>query len=347
MISPLLAHPARRPTLLAVVLIFVGSTLMACGGEGASSTNSTADGKTKISVADQVGSEVDYAAFWIALGKGYFDEEGIEIDRKTYANGPEAMLHFANGEVDAVMGGLAPFMQSAAQGQDFVMLMSLTKGNAPLVGNTSVDSFSDLDGGTVGTPGVGTVQDALLTHMAEEEGIDFKRVYAKVTDFVPMVQKGEIDAFIAWEPAAATAIGQNDQLHYILQRPLEPLEDAESLELIIQRDVADEDRDAVVGFVRAYLRAIEDIRGMAPAEIAEETAKASNQPDQAEVFENALRSVTLTEPRIDMESTDLILKTAAAGGKIPEDMVEDTDAFMNEYLDYSYLEEAEKGLEGS
>lgn len=333
----------RPPWLVAFVLLVIGATVAACGSDDSTSAENK-DGKLTISVADQVGAEVDYAAFWIAQARGYFDEEGIEIDRKTYANGPEGMLHFANGEVDAVMGGLAPFMQSAAQGQDFLMLMSLTKGNAPLVGSTSVKSFEELDGKTIGTPGVGTVQDAILTKMAEDAGIEFRPVYAKVTDFVPMVQKGEIDAFIAWEPAAATAISQDDGLHYVLQRPPAPLEEAENLELIIQRDFADANHDAVVGFVRAYLRAIEDMKTMSPAEVAEEVATASKQPDLAPVFETALESVTLTEPRIDMETTEIVLKTAAAGGKISEDLVQDPEAFMNQYLDYSFLEEAEKGL---
>ena len=44
--------------------------------------------KTVIRLADQAGAEVDYAAIWVAENQGYYDQEGIQIDRRTYPNGP-------------------------------------------------------------------------------------------------------------------------------------------------------------------------------------------------------------------------------------------------------------------
>ena len=71
----------------------------------------------EVSIGDQIGSEVDYANVWVAEHEGYFADEGIKLIRKTYSNGPEGLLHFANGEVDTLMAGLAPIMQAAARGQ--------------------------------------------------------------------------------------------------------------------------------------------------------------------------------------------------------------------------------------
>src|SRR5690348_7042994 len=89
-------------------------------------TNAGAQGAATVTVrfADQIGSEADYANVWVADALGFYANEGIKIDRKTFANGPEGLLHFANGEIDMMVGGLAPFMQAAARGQDFKMLMS-------------------------------------------------------------------------------------------------------------------------------------------------------------------------------------------------------------------------------
>ena len=50
-------------------------------------------------------------------------------------------LKAANGEIDMMVGGLAPYMQAAARGQDFKMLMSVTKYNAPLVGKRQYKSY--------------------------------------------------------------------------------------------------------------------------------------------------------------------------------------------------------------
>src|SRR5436190_15515555 len=87
---------------------------------------------TTVRLADQNGSEVDYAAVWVAELNGYYEQEGIKIDRKTYANGPSALLDINN--LDAVLAAIVPFMQYAARGGDIRIVMSVTKGNAPIVG---------------------------------------------------------------------------------------------------------------------------------------------------------------------------------------------------------------------
>ena len=75
-----------------------------------------------------------------------FEAEGIKIDRRTYANGPAAMLDFPNQSIDAVMAAIVPFMQFAARGGEFKLIMSLTKYNAPLVGPKKYTSYKELDG---------------------------------------------------------------------------------------------------------------------------------------------------------------------------------------------------------
>ncbi|PYM91757.1 MAG: hypothetical protein DME08_21805, partial [Candidatus Rokuibacteriota bacterium] len=58
---------------------------------------------TTLRVGDQIGSELDYGPYWIAVEKGYFKEEGITTVRKTYPNGPATLLDYNKGELDAVM----------------------------------------------------------------------------------------------------------------------------------------------------------------------------------------------------------------------------------------------------
>jgi sulfonate transport system substrate-binding protein len=303
-----------------------------------------AQGKPTVNVrfADQIGSEADYANIWVADALGYFAEEGIKIDRKTFANGPEGLLHFANGEIDMMVGGLAPFMQAAARGQQFKMLMSVTKYNAPLVGKHDYKSFKDLNGKVVGSPGLGTVQDAVLSYVEKTQNIKFKRVFGKVSDFGAMVDKGEIEAFISWEPAAATAIKQNSKLYYIAQLP--PIKNAESLELIANPQFIKAQPQAVAGFVRATLRGIEWIKKNPKEKTNEIVAKKMNDPGAVPVVAQAMNSIIVTDPRVDMPSTRIILKTIADAGKIPPEFAKDIDGWIGKYIDYSYLERAEKSL---
>jgi ABC-type nitrate/sulfonate/bicarbonate transport system substrate-binding protein len=294
---------------------------------------------TTVRLADQPGAEVDYAAVWIAEGLGYFEQEGIKIDRRSYPNGPAAMLDFPSGSLDAVMAAIVPFMQFAARGGEFKLIMSLTKGNAPLVGLKKFKSYKDLEGQPVGSPGIGTVHDAVLGYVEETQGIKLKHVYGKITDFAVMTEKKEINAFIGWEPASAAAIAQNPELHYIEQLP--PLPHMESLGLVFQPKIAAENPELIVRFVRATLRGVDFIKKNSKEKIAELVAKKMNDPKAVPVIINALGSVELTDPRLDMPSTRILLKTIAKQGKIPPELVTDVDGWIGKYLDYSFLDKAE------
>lgn len=295
-----------------------------------------------VRLADQPAAEVDYAAVWVAEVLGYFDKEGIKIDRRTYPNGPAALLDFPSGNIDAVMAGLSPIMQFAAGGGQFVMVASLTKGNAALVGRKQFKSYADLNGRKVGTPGLGTIHDAVLFHIEKTQGIKFQRVPGKITDIAVMLDRGEVDAFIGWEPASAAAIAKARDAHYVAQLP--PIPNAESLELVFQPKIAKENPELVVRFLRAMLRGMQYIKQNSKDQVAEIIAKKMNDPSAKAVNRMALDSVFITDPRLDMPSTRLILRTISEQGKIAKELVADVDGWLGKYLDYSFLERAEKSL---
>ena len=296
-----------------------------------------------IRLADQPAAEVSYAVVWVADALGYFAEEGIRIERKTYANGPAGLLEFANGSVDAAMAAIAPFMQFAAGGGDFKMVISLTKGNSALVGLKKYNSYADLNGKKVGVPGLGTTHDAVLSYVEQSQNLKFQRVMGKVTDIAVMLDKGEMDAYIGWEPASAMAIAQNpDKLHYISQLP--PLKNVESLEMIVQTKLAKEKPELVTGFVRAIRRGIEYVKNNPKEKVADIIVKKMGDPKMLPIVNTALGSVILTDPRVDMPSTRILMQTIAKQGKIPAEKVKDVDAWMAQYIDYSFLDRAEKSL---
>lgn len=295
-----------------------------------------------VRLADQPGAEVDYAAVWVAELLGYFEKEGIKIDRRTYPNGPAALLDLPSGNVDAVMAGLSPIMQFAAGGGQFVMVASLTKGNAPLVGRKQYKSYAELNGKKVGTPGLGTIHDAILFYIEKTQNLKFQRVPGRITDIAVMLDRGEVEAFIGWEPASAAAIAKAKDAHYIAQLP--PIPNAESLELVFHPKVAKENPDLVVRFVRAMLRGMDYIKANSKDRVAEIVARKMNDPTAAPVARMALDSVFVTDPRLDMPSTRIILNTISEQGKISKDLVKDVDGWLGKYLDYSYVQKAEQSL---
>ncbi len=293
-----------------------------------------------VRLADQPAAEVCYAAVWVAEALGYFDQEGIKIDRRTYPNGPAALLDFPSGNIDAVMAGLSPIMQFAAGGGQFVMVASLTKGNAPLVGKKQFKSYADLNGRKVGTPGLGTIHDAVLFYIEKTQGLKIQRVPGKITDIAVMLDRGEVDAFIGWEPASAAAITKSKDTHYVAQWP--PIANAESLQLVFQPKIAKENPDLIVRFLRASLRGMDYIKANSKDNVAEILAKKMNDPAAKPIAVMALGSVNVTDPRLDMPSTRIILQTISEQGKIPKELVTNIDAWLGKYLDYSFLQKAEQ-----
>lgn len=318
-----------------------GAALLPAALSGHAIGPAAAQAVKTVRLADQNGSEVDYAAVWVAELNGYYQEEGIRIDRKTYANGPSALLDINN--LDAVMAAIVPFMQFVARGGDLRIVMSVTKGNAPIVGRKQYKSVKDLDGKKVGTPGIGTIHDAVLAYIQQSQGLKFQAVPAKITDVAIMIRNGEVEAFIGWEPASAAAVAQApDLLHYIQRMP--PIPNAESLQLAFTTPYAKQNPDTVMKFVRATLRGIEWIKTNGAHKTAELVARKMNDPKSLPVNLDALGSVDLTQPRLDMPSTRLWLTTIARQGKIPEELVRDVDGWVGRYLDYSFLEKAEASL---
>jgi|GEM_PF-4008779 len=118
----------------------------------------------------------------------------------------------------------------------------------------------------------------------------------------------------------------------------------ESLGLVFQPKIATEDPDLIVRFVRATLRGIEFIKKSTRQQTAELIAKKMNDEKAIPVVVNALGSVELTDPRLDMPSTRILLKTIAKQGKIPAELVQEVDAWIGKYLDYSFLDKAEASL---
>jgi ABC-type nitrate/sulfonate/bicarbonate transport system substrate-binding protein len=125
---------------------------------------------------------------------------------------------------------------------------------------------------------------------------------------------------------------------------LPPIPNAESLELAFSPKMVKENPDVVLRFVRATLRGIDYIRTQPKEKIAEMLAKKMNDPKAVPVILNAMGSVILTEPKLDMPSTRVMLQTIAKQGKIPEDLVKDADGWVGKYIDYSYLEKAQASI---
>lgn len=166
-------------------------------------------------------NDLHHLALWVALEKGYFQEEGVDVEISgIFRAGPELMNAFTAGALDMAYVGEAPATFSVANKTADISVVAQvnTEGSALVVakGQSGISEVSDLEGKTVGVPGHATVQDFLVRKALREAGVDSSRVnllIIKPPEMIGALRTDQIDAFIAWEPypskAAVENVGRN------------------------------------------------------------------------------------------------------------------------------------------
>ncbi|GAC44132.1 ABC transporter substrate-binding protein [Paenibacillus popilliae] len=94
-------------TLLAVLLLF-SAVLGACGGKS---------DKVKVKVGE-VTRSIFYAPEYVALGKGFFEEEGLEVELQTTFGGDKTMTALLSGAIDVALVGSETSVYVAQQGSE-------------------------------------------------------------------------------------------------------------------------------------------------------------------------------------------------------------------------------------
>ncbi|MHA1583388.1 MAG: ABC transporter substrate-binding protein [Candidatus Baldrarchaeia archaeon] len=158
-------------------------------------------------------ADLHHLALFVALEKGWFEEEGLKISTRVYQNGMAEMDGFKAGEIDIGYLGIAPaLIKRINAGINITVVAAVNvNGSAIIVGkNSQVDSLEDLAGKNIAIPGYGTVQHFLLLLALEKAGLSEEKVNI-TRGFGPsnmelMLSSGQIDGFIAWEPFCADAV---------------------------------------------------------------------------------------------------------------------------------------------
>lgn len=303
-----------------------------------------AQDRVRVRVGAITQDAVDTIGPYAALKEGYFQQEGLEPVLAYNINGPVTLQKMAAGDVDvAISTAIAPFFQAVAGGVDLVWVASTAKNNSPLVVRPDVKTVRELDGKRVGTPGIGTIHDTLLSVFEKRHGIRTQHVYGRINDLLTYLEKGEIDGLIAWQPPAELARKKLGAVY--LTKAVIP--GAESLGIIFPRAYVQKHPAVVKRFVRAHLRGIQYFQ-----KHREELARWLAEREKLDL--DVVRNIALDRemilgdnPVTDRDSTRIIIAAARDAGKIPRALIPDDraiDAWMDRHIDESFLREAMKEL---
>jgi|GEM_PF-1132781 len=322
----------------AAIAILVSALTAFAGPAGRQPAAAAGNRPVVLRIADEPGAVGPYGAFWIAQLKGYLKQDGITVERHTFANGPEAELDLANGHIDMVMAALLPHLQAFAGGAPLRIIMSLTKGNTTLVAGKGITSVKQLDGKRVGTPGIGTIHDTALSLVEQENHITVTHVPAKITDLPVMLAKGEIAAFEGWETVAAQTVLTVPGAHYLVRQPVP---NNENLELAASTAFMKEHPKATEAIVRDVVKAMKFIDVCRPQAV-ELLATMMDVPNAAKVLDTALPQINITDPNLNVKSAVMWIDLAVKDDKITAPLAKsDPQAFLMSASDLTFLKRAE------
>jgi NitT/TauT family transport system substrate-binding protein len=291
-----------------------------------------------IRVGDLTAAEIE-VHFRMAMENKYFEQEGIRLETKYFLNGPTTMLAMASGEIDLCVSiGFIPMIQAASQGSDLKIITSMTKGQAPVVAAGNIKTFKDLNGKTIGTPGLGSYQNTMLSIAAKKYGISFKKiVHGKITDLPVFLEKGELDAFAGWEWLAADAVNRIKGVHYVLKQPV--VEGAECNGIAAYGKFYRENPEAVKKFLRAYFKGVKYFNENQD-KAAAYLAKSINKPEI--VGKMALEGVILNKPEINVAHLKFQIEDGIESKRIKKEAIPNVDEFLAKFIDQRLAKEAAK-----
>jgi NitT/TauT family transport system substrate-binding protein len=161
-------------------------------------------------------SDLHHLPAFVAVEKKYFKDAGLNVEvAGVFRAGPELMSAFAAQELDIGYVGLAPAITAVANGTAAVRYIAQVnrEGSAIVVAKgATYNNLADLRGKVVTIPGHATMQDFLLRKAFKNERVpfsDIKLLVLKPPEMIPALDKGDMDAFIAWEPYPAKAVTSN------------------------------------------------------------------------------------------------------------------------------------------
>lgn len=288
------------------------------------------DGNREAKIAFLVGAQLHQPTLPIGLAKGYFEEEGLEVQRLEFNAGGDVIQQLS--ELDFAMIGINPAMISKAQGTDIVVFANLHQGGSALVVDPSINKFEDLKDQRVATPGVASIQHNLFCMLEEKYNIQTQKITAKVTDMPIYGRNKEIKAAIAWEPAATQIIEIAG--FKTLFNSQDILENQQCCVWVTNKKIIDNNREMVEKIARINARATRFILDN-PDETIKIIAESSGR--EVSTIEKAFKNMVYPwPPQVDRKSSITILEALISREVIDAKLVPDVHAFWNELYDKSF-----------
>jgi NitT/TauT family transport system substrate-binding protein len=247
--------------------VFLASLLLACGGvtspeDSALGESAAADSPLRLGLVTWLG----YGPFYIARERGFFADEGVEVELLRIEGDAERRAAIAAGDLDGIALTLDALVVLRAGDLPLkaVMAIDSSNGGDGIVAVQTVKRVADLKGRQVAFP-TGLPSHFFLYSVLKENGLSMSDIRPIVMDADKAgaaFASGHVEVAVTWEPwlSRARELGRGHVLVDSRQHP-GAIEDV----LFLRQSVIETRPEAVRGLMRAWFRAL-DFLGEQPQE---------------------------------------------------------------------------------
>jgi NitT/TauT family transport system substrate-binding protein len=251
---------SRRLATAAAVALLAGAS--GCGLLGGSEQPEDTPGALP-TITVSVIPTTDLAPFHLAVQRGYFAAEGVQVEPVTTPSGQASLARLVAGELDIAYASYTPFF--VAQSQRAADLRFVADASSAAPGTTmivampgsAVRSIADLAGKRIAVTATNTISDVLVKVAMRQAGVDFSGVQWISVPFpetAPALARGDVDAAFLTEPFITMAKRSVGAVP-IADTATGVAEDLPTAGYAALARYVDENPDAVAAFQRAMRRA--------------------------------------------------------------------------------------------
>ncbi|WP_233839041.1 ABC transporter substrate-binding protein [Paraburkholderia sp. ZP32-5] len=284
--------------------------------------------KTHLAIAT-TGSVISYYPFEIALAKGYFKDEGLDVDRSMYAGGPQTLQALLGGSADMVVSAYSNTLTMAAHDQHVQAFVLMIKYPAFVLGITKqgqqkYTSLKSLASMKIGVTSPGSSTNMILDAIATRNGVD-RKSYSVIgvgaqAGAIAAVKQGRLDALVGIDPTITMLTDSNDLKVVADLRTGKGVMDSVGSStypegsVISTSEFIKKNPHTVQAVVNAMLRAEKFLQTATPEQIADALPKSYQVGDRATYLKaiEHTRSVYSTDGRYDPKGTEAVLNVLAA-----------------------------------
>lgn len=198
-----------------------------------------------------------YSPLWVATKKGFFDQQGLDVQLVLLRGVPMTVQALAAGSLHFGSGGPEPYIEASERGLDFVVTGGIINGIAQfLIAGKNYKTYEDLRGATFGTASLtgGTI--TALREALKLKGLEYPRDYKLLiiaggsSANLAALQSGQIAATTVAVPLnyAAEESGLN-----IIGRLSESIPHFQTNAFVTRRSWAEKNRPLMVRFMKAMV----------------------------------------------------------------------------------------------